>query len=66
MEHSELVARLLKQVATARAAIAAGYLRLWRSEGPSPIDPNEAGVEATRRDTEVSATRDRQPSQDDR
>ena len=30
MEHTELVARVLNELATARAAIAASYLRLWR------------------------------------
>lgn len=65
MEHSDLVARLLKEVATARAAIAAGYLRLWRSEGLSPSDPDGTGVDTTGRDTELGATRDPQPPRDD-
>jgi hypothetical protein len=44
MEHSPLVARLLQEVVTARAAIATSYQRLWRPEPPVPAEA-EAGRE---------------------
>jgi hypothetical protein len=36
MEHTRLVARLLSEVASARAAITESYVRLWRSGAGSP------------------------------
>jgi hypothetical protein len=65
MEHSELVARVLKEVATARAAIAAGYFHLWRPDEPTPTDPDRTSADAKRRETEVNATREWKPSQDE-
>lgn len=41
MEHAPLVARLLKEVDVARAAIAASYLRLWRLDRGSPAETFE-------------------------
>jgi hypothetical protein len=41
MEHTRLVARLLNEVAAARAAITASYARLWRSDAGSPADPSD-------------------------
>jgi hypothetical protein len=42
MEQDELVARVLKEAAAVRNAIAASYQRLWRSAGPAPADPGDA------------------------
>jgi hypothetical protein len=41
MEHTRLVARLASEVASARAAVTASYLRLWRSDAGSPSDPDD-------------------------
>ena len=41
MEQTELVARVLKEAAAARNAIAASYQRLWRSTGPAPAEPSD-------------------------
>lgn len=42
MDHTQLIARLTKEVAGARASIAASYQRLWRSAATSPGDPDDA------------------------
>ena len=39
MEHTQLAARLLKEVAAARTAVASSYSRLWRSEPPASSEP---------------------------
>jgi hypothetical protein len=62
MEHDQLVVRLLKEVATARTAIAAGYMRLWNPGRPST---GGGGPDATRGDAELRATRDPQSTRDD-
>lgn len=62
MEHAKSVQRVLKDVVTARAAIAAAYMRLWHSGGPSR---DGRSMDATRLDTDVNATRDRRSSRDD-
>ena len=36
MDHTELVARVLREAASARATIAASYQRLWRSSELRP------------------------------
>lgn len=43
MDHTQLIARLAKELAGARASIAASYQRLWRPAATSPGDPNLAG-----------------------
>lgn len=44
MERTQLIARLLNELATARASIASSYLRLWPSEGRVQLDrPGSAG-----------------------
>jgi hypothetical protein len=52
MEEGRLAARLLNEIGSARAAIAASYLSLWRSAGsvsredqdgsPPAVDPDDA------------------------
>ena len=42
MDHTQLIARLTKEVAGARASIAASYQRLWRSAATSAGDPDDA------------------------
>lgn len=42
MDHTQLIARLTKEVAGARASIAASYQRLWRPAATSPGDPDDA------------------------
>ena len=61
MEHT----RLLSEVATARAAITASYLRLWRSEAGPPGDPGggERGPEP-RPDAALDSMRDERSSDD--
>jgi hypothetical protein len=39
VERTELIARLLAELATARAAIAASYVRLWRPAERSVSEP---------------------------
>jgi hypothetical protein len=39
VERTELIARLLAELATARAAIAASYMRLWRPAERSLSEP---------------------------
>lgn len=61
VEHTDFVARLLKEVAGARAAIAAAYLRLWRSEALAPIDP--AAPEPAGKSGHEQSHTDRQPDE---
>lgn len=65
MEHTRLVARLRSEVATARAAITASYVRLWRSEAGPPGDPGgrERGAEP-RPAGAPDSMRDERPSDD--
>jgi hypothetical protein len=42
MEHTRLVARLLSEVASARAAITASYVHLWQADARSSADPNHS------------------------
>lgn len=63
MDERQLIARVLSEIATARAAIAASYLRLWRSRGPSTITPGDPGREALR-PAEPGATQDQESSRD--
>lgn len=39
MDHARVAAKLLDDVASARARIAASYVRLWRAREPPPLDP---------------------------
>jgi hypothetical protein len=43
MEHTQIVARLLKKLAAARASINASYLLLWPAERRSPRDRRAGG-----------------------
>ena len=42
MDQSQLVARVLREAASARASIAASYQRLWRPASSSPADRPDA------------------------
>ena len=42
MDHTELVARVLREAASARATIAASYQRLWRTANVDPAEGPEA------------------------
>jgi hypothetical protein len=55
MNHTRLVARLLNEVAAARMAVAASYMRLWRTEAAPPAD---AGDIARRPEPRQNAERD--------
>ncbi len=39
MDHRQLIARLLGDVSSARASIAANYLRLWPKDAETPTKP---------------------------
>lgn len=42
MDHTQVVARVLREAASARAAIAASYQRLWRPANSDPAEGPEA------------------------
>jgi hypothetical protein len=42
MDHTQLVARALREAASAQATIAASYQRLWREENTEPADRADA------------------------
>ena len=43
MDQTELVARVLREAASARASIAASYQRLWRPANSGPADRPDPG-----------------------
>ena len=65
MERAQLAARVLNELATARAAIAASYLRLWR---PAERSLRETGhvdqLAERRRGPDARAPSDEHPPQD--
>jgi hypothetical protein len=66
MEHTELVARVLRDVAAARAAVASNYARLWRPEpaAASP-EPNTPDLPAEPEpDADTDAARDQHRPRD--
>jgi hypothetical protein len=64
MEHSRLLARLLSEVATARAAITESYSRLWRSETGPPGDPGGDERGLPRQGPALGSMRDERDSDD--
>jgi hypothetical protein len=65
MERARLAAQLLNQIAEARAAIAASYLRLWRPEGRSLPDRVQQGADAPSEQTVRESGRGRPDPADD-
>ena len=62
MEHTQLVARVLKEVAAARTAVASSYARLWRSEAPASPKPGTPDCPAEPQpDRHTDAARDKHP-----
>jgi hypothetical protein len=57
-EHTQLLARLLNEVAAARAAITSSYLRLWRSDAGSPGHTSDHEPPDRGRDSDAGAVRD--------
>jgi hypothetical protein len=64
VEHPELIARLLNELAAARASIAASYLRLWPSERRARLDRPAGSAGETLAGADPPATTDRGSTED--
>lgn len=64
MEHTQLIARLLNELAAARASVAASYQRLWPSEGRGQLDPSAASAGKTLPESDPAAKPDTDPGRD--